>query len=105
MTKHGMIGTSTTTSIGIYSGFYGKLYLHQMGDRPCVRKCMGRRKRQMNIMKHIQDGSAQQEIRYVLMQYGTPNIQIKDKVMTRYDAGRRNRVLKGTGFAWAQCSI
>lgn len=44
------------------------------------------------------------EYRHVLMDY-EQNKQLKARMLTRLEAWKRNEVLRGTGFAWAMCSL
>lgn len=102
---HGTLGTSMQGSWAQpYNFDFAMKELHFLGKKPKYRKDLDKKHRKLNIQKMVESGKAQTEVRYVLMEYGPVNRQIKAKVMTRFEAYRRNKALQGTGFAWAQCS-
>lgn len=42
--------------------------------------------------------------RWVLIDYRKDNQQIKAKMMNMIEAAEKNRLLQGSGFAWARCN-
>ncbi len=53
------------------------------------------------VQKHIAEGTSLLECNFALIDYKNGNEVIKKSVMTRQQAGSKNKVLKGTGIAWA----
>lgn len=44
------------------------------------------------------------EWRHVLIDYKNENEHVKAKMMTVQQAAEKNKLLQGSGFAWARCS-
>ena len=97
----GGIGSSCSTAMSVkglaVKRLSAELELRRLGNKPKNVSHGNRR----SVQRHIADGTADLEYNHVLIDYKNDNEVIKKSVMSRKEAGRKNKVLKGSGFAWA----
>jgi hypothetical protein len=92
----------------IANGVLGKAQHQQFkkNDRPKNRRNIGQvmRAKYRHVESIVVGKEKYPEMRYVLIDYRSENAQLKSKMMTALEAHEKNRLLEGSGFAWARCS-
>lgn len=55
-----------------------------------------------NVAKYVAEGTADTQYQFLLIDYRNGNEVLKKKMLSHKEVWKRNKVLEGTGFAWAK---